>query len=137
MEESFRVDKVSSLLVVLSIHMIKSALCAAGAIAVSATPVLANNLYLNPEWNGGWSGSDFGGGVLDAHVGYEAGAFYIQGGPSVLMPDGGEAETGFSAKTGVSAPVAEKFDVYGEVSFAKYKDLDAGYGLKVGGKYKF
>ncbi len=34
----------------------------------------------------------FGGGVLDAHVGYEAGAFYIQGGPSVLMPDGGEAE---------------------------------------------
>ena len=68
--------------------MIKSALCAAGALFVSAAPVLADNLYLNPEWNGGWSGSDFGGGVLDAHVGYESGAFYIQGGPSVLMPDG-------------------------------------------------
>ena len=128
--------KVSNLLVVLSIQMIKSALCAAGALFVSAAPVLADNLYLNPEWNGGWSGSDFGGGVLDAHVGYEAGAFYIQGGPSVLMPDGGEAETGFSAKTGISAPVSESVDVYGEVSYAKYDNLDAGYGLKVGGKIK-
>ena len=117
--------------------MLKSFACATGAIALAAAPVLADGFYVNPEWNGGWYGSDFGGGVLDAHVGYEAGAFYIQGGPSVLMPDGGEAETGFSAKTGVSAPVAEKLDVYGEVSFAKYDDLDASYGLKVGGKYKF
>lgn len=117
--------------------MFKPALCAAGAVAISAAPAIAGDFYVNPEWNGGWSGSDFGGGVLDAHVGFEEGAFYIQGGPSVLMPDGGEAETGFSAKTGVSAPVAEKFDVYGEVSFAKYDELDAAYGLKVGGKYKF
>lgn len=117
--------------------MLKSFACATGAIALAAAPVLADGIYVNPEWNGGWYGSDFGGGVLDAHVGYEAGSFYVQGGPSVLMPDGGEAETGFSAKTGVSAPVAEKLDVYGEVSFAKYDDLDASYGLKVGGKYKF
>jgi hypothetical protein len=117
--------------------MIKPLFCAASAVALAAAPALADGVYVNPEYNAGWSGSDFGGGVLDAHVGYEAGAFYIQGGPSVLMPDGGEVETGFSAKTGVSAPVAEKFDVYGEVSFAKYQDLDANYGLKVGGKYKF
>lgn len=117
--------------------MIKPFLFAAGAIAFGTAPVLADGFYVNPEYNAGWSGSDFGGGVLDAHVGYEAGAWYIQGGPSVLMPDGLEAETGFSAKTGVSAPVAESFDVYGEVSFAKYEKLDANYGLKVGGKYKF
>ena len=117
--------------------MLKPLLCAAGAVAVSAAPVLADGFYVNPEWNGGWSGSDFGGGVFDAHIGYESGAWYIQGGSSTLMPDAGEAVTGFSAKTGVSAPVAESFDVYGEVSYAKYKDLDAGYGLKVGGKYKF
>ena len=51
--------------------------------------------------------------------------------------DGGNAEVGFSAKTGVSAPVAEKLDLYGEVSFAKYEDIDAGYGLKLGGKFVF
>jgi len=117
--------------------MLKSFACATGVLALSAAPALADGFYVNPEYNAGWSGSDFGGGVLDAHVGYEAGAWYIQGGPSVLMPDALEAETGFSAKTGVSAPVAESFDVYGEVSFAKYDKLDANYGLKVGGKYKF
>ena len=117
--------------------MLKSFACATGVLALSAAPALADGFYVNPEYNAGWSGSDFGGGVLDAHVGYEAGAWYIQGGPSVLMPDALEAETGFSAKTGVSAPVAESFDVYGEVSFAKYEKLDANYGLKVGGKYKF
>jgi outer membrane autotransporter protein len=117
--------------------MLKPLLCAAGAVAISAAPVLADGFYVNPEWNGGWSGSDFGGGVFDGHIGYEAGGFYIQGGPSVMMPDAGEAETGFSAKTGVSAAVSKEFDVYGEVSVAKYDKLDAGYGLKVGGKYKF
>ena len=117
--------------------MFRSFACAASAVALAAVPALADGVYVNPEYNAGFNGSDFGGGVLDAHFGYETGAFYIQGGPSVLMPDGGEAETGFSAKTGVSAPVAEKLDVYGEVSFAKYEDLDANYGLKVGGKYKF
>ena len=118
--------------------MIKSFLSAVGAVAVSAAPALAEGMYVNPEYNAGWYGSDFGGGVLDAHVGYETdNGFYVQGGPSVLMPDGGEVETGFSAKTGISAPVAKKLDVYGEVSFAKYDDLDASYGLKVGGKYKF
>ena len=113
----------------------------ASGVAVSAvalaSPAQADGFYINPEYNGAFSGSDFGGGVLDGHVGFEAGAFYIQGGPSVLMPDGGDVETGFSAKTGVSAPVAENFDLYGEVSFAKYDGFDAGYGVKAGAKYKF
>jgi outer membrane autotransporter protein len=54
-----------------------------------------------------------------------------------LQPDGGDTEVGFSAKTGVSAPVSESIDVYGEVSYAKYENIDAGYGLKLGGKVKF
>jgi phospholipase/lecithinase/hemolysin len=119
--------------------MIK-ALIASGAVvtaSVLASPAQADGFYLNPEWNGGWTGSDFGGAVFDGHVGYEAGAFYIQGGPSWAQPDAGDTEVGVSAKTGVSAPVAEPLDVYGEVSFAKYKDSDANYGLKAGLKYKF
>ena len=113
----------------------------ASGVAVSAaalaSPAQADGFYVNPEYRGVFSGSDFGGGVLDGHVGYEAGAFYIQGGPSVLMPDGGDVDTGFSAKAGVSAPVVEDLDLYGEVSYAKYDGMDAGYGVKAGAKYKF
>ena len=54
-----------------------------------------------------------------------------------MQPQGGDVEMGFSAKTGVSAPVADKIDIYGEVSYAKYENIDAGYGLKLGGKVKF
>lgn len=119
--------------------MIKSLSCAAGALvcALAVAPLAkADGFYVNPEWNGAWSGSDFGGSVMDAHVGYEAGSFYIQGGPSWVSPQGSDTELGFSAKTGVSAPVADRIDVYGEVSYAKYENIDAGYGLKIGGKVK-
>ena len=119
--------------------MIKS-LIVSGAVvsaAALASPVRAGEFYLNPEFNAGWKGSDAVGSIFDGHVGYQSGAFYIQGGPSWAQPDGGDAEVGFSAKTGISAPVAEKFDFYGEVSVSKYPDVDAGYGLKIGGKYVF
>lgn len=118
--------------------MIKRLVFGAAAGALALAPLSARaDWYINPEWNGVWSGSDFGGAVLDGHVGYESGAFYIQGGPSWLQPDAGSTSVGFSAKTGVSAPVSEKLDAYGEVSYAKYDGLDAGYGLKTGVKYKF
>ena len=116
--------------------IVSSAVVGAAALA-SPAQVNAEGFFLNPEYNAGWSGSDFTAGVLDAHVGYESGAFYLQGGPSILMIDGADAETGFSGKTGVSASVSDSVDMYGEISFAKYEDVDAGYGLKVGAKYSF
>jgi len=124
----------------LFLKMIKSLIVSSAVVgaAVLASPAQAEgNFYLNPEYNAGWSGSNFTAGVLDAHVGYESGAFYLQGGPSILMVDGADTEVGFSGKTGLSAAVADNVDMYGEVSFAKYQDVDAGYGLKVGAKYKF
>ncbi len=119
--------------------MIKALIVSSAVVgaAVLASPAQAEGFYLNPEYNAGWSGSNFTAGVLDAHVGYESGAFYLQGGPSVLMVDGADAEVGFSGKTGLSAAVADNVDMYGEVSFAKYESADAGYGLKVGAKYSF
>jgi hypothetical protein len=116
--------------------MIK-ALIGATALSLTGSAAMAGSIYVNPEYNAGWSGSDFGGGILEAHVGYEEGPFYIQGGPAVLMPDGGEAETGFTAKTGISAPVTEDLTAYGEVSIGAFDDVDNTYGLKVGAKYKF
>ena len=119
--------------------MIKALIVSSAVVgaAVPASPAQAEGFYVNPEYNAGWSGSDFTAGVLDAHVGYESGAFFAQIGPSILMVDGADAETGFSGKTGLSGAVAENVDMYGEVSFAKYEDVDAGYGLKVGAKYSF
>ena len=98
------------------------------------------DFYLNPEFNAGWAGSDLGGGCPRRPCGLRVlERFYIQGGPSsYAQPDGGDAELGFSGKTGWFQPlVSESFDVYGEVSFAKFDDVDANYGLKLGGKYKF
>jgi len=111
---------------------------AVGGVAALACPAQAEgNFFVNPEYNAGWVGSDFTAGVLDLGVGYESGAFFAQIGPSILMVDGADAETGFSGKTGLSGAVADNVDMYGEVSFAKYEDVDAGYGLKVGAKYSF
>jgi len=120
--------------------MIKALIVSSAVVgaAVLASPAQAEgNFFVNPEYNAGWSGSDFTAGVLDAHVGYESGAFYLQGGPSILMIDGADAEVGFSGKTGVSASVSDSVDMYGELSFAKYEDVDTGYGLKLGAKYSF
>jgi hypothetical protein len=110
---------------------------AVGALALAPLSARADGFYLNPEFNAGWSGSDFTGSVLEGHIGYEKDGFYVQGGPAVAQPDGGDVEVGFSGKMGIGASVSEAFGVYGEVSAAKFDDADAGFGLKVGGKYKF
>ncbi len=110
---------------------------AVGGVAALASPAQAEGFYLNPEYNAGFSGSDYTGSVLDAGIGYEDGGFYGQFGPSVLWVDGGETEVGFSGKAGVSASVSDSVDMYGELSFAKYEDVDTGFGLKLGAKYKF
>jgi len=117
--------------------LIVSSAVVGAAVLASPAQVNAEGFYLNPEYNAGWSGSNFTAGVLDLGVGYESGAFFAQIGPSVLMGDGVDAETGFSGKAGLSGAVSDSVGMYGEVSFAKYEDVDANYGLKVGAKYSF
>ena len=109
----------------------------ASAIALAGAPAMAESgVYVNPEYNAGFSGSKFAGSSLELHVGYEEGPWYIQAGPA-LANDGSDSEWGMSAKTGLSAAVSEKADLYTEVSYAKFKDSDAGYGIKLGSKYRF
>jgi hypothetical protein len=114
-------------------------LAVASAIALAGAPAMAeglDGLFLNPEYNAGFSGSEFAGSSLELHVGYEEGPWYVQAGPA-LANDSSSSEWGFSAKSGVSAAVGEKTDLYTEVSYAKFKDTDAGYGVKLGAKYMF
>ena len=91
--------------------------------------------YANIEANSGYTGSDYQGTATDLHVGYEGANWYIQGGTTLVQPDGGDNSTELSGKAGASYDVSEALSLYGEVSFISGDDY--GYGTKVGAKYKF
>ena len=109
------------------------------ALALASAPAMAeglDGLYFNPEYNAGFSGAQFSGNSLELHVGYEEGPFYVQAGPAMLN-DTVDSEWGFSGKAGASASLTENMGLYTEASYAKFKDSDANYGLKLGAKYLF
>ena len=120
--------------------MIKSVIAAAAAAPLFATAAIAGP-YVNVETNAGWSGSDYVGAATDLHIGLEGYTgnvgYYIQGGPAIVAPDGGDQDTELSGKIGLSADVTDKLGVYGELSFITNGSDDAGYGSKAGVKYSF
>ena len=123
--------------------MIKSAIALVAAAPLMAAPALAGP-YVNVEANSGWTGSNYNGTVTDAHVGYEgalgeSASYYVQGGASLVSPDGGETDTVPSGKAGLGIAVTERVGAYGEVSFlgSGDSDIDRGYGAKLGVKYSF
>ena len=108
------------------------------ATLIAAAPAMAGP-YLNIEANSGFSGGSYSGTTLDNHVGVEGGSgkvsWYVQGGPSIVSPDGGAAETILTAKVGGGVGVTEALSVYGEISAAF--DTVNSYGTKAGLKYRF
>ncbi|AOV57474.1 hypothetical protein S170810_222 [Synechococcus phage S-CAM1] len=123
--------------------MIKSFFAAGAALSLSAGAAVAGP-YVNVEANSGWSGSDYSGTTTDLHVGYEGalgetGSYYVQGGASLVSPDGGETDTVPSGKAGLGLGLTEALGAYGEVSFigSGDEDIDRGYGAKLGLKYSF
>ena len=58
----------------------------ASVVALAGAPAMAeglDGLYVNPEYNAGFSGASFAGSSLELHVGYEKGPWYIQAGPAL------------------------------------------------------
>ena len=123
----------------------------ASGVAVTASvlgcPAFAGP-YVNVENNAGFAGGDgldmdYVGSVTDFHIGIEGGdsaSWYLQAGPALLSPDGGEADVELSGKIGGSVVVSadEKLSIYGEVSFITVDDFDAAnVGTKIGAKYNF
>jgi hypothetical protein len=108
------------------------------ATLIAAAPAMAGP-YLNIEANSGFAGGSYSGTTLDNHVGVEGGSgkvsWYVQGGPSVVAPEGGDSEVELSGKAGGSVAVSDSVSVYGEVSFITA--AENGYGTKAGLKYKF
>jgi hypothetical protein len=123
--------------------MFKSVFAASAALFASAGAALAGP-YVNVETNAGWTGSEYNGAGTDVHVGYEGafsdtGSFYVQGGATVLTPDGGDSDTVPSGKAGLGLALTDALGAYGEVSFVGSgdEDLDRGYAGKLGVKYNF
>ena len=123
--------------------MIKSVFAAAAALSMSAGAALAGP-YVNVETNAGWTGDDYSGATTDFHLGYEgalgdSASYYVQGGASLVSPDGAESDTVPSGKAGLGFAVTDALGAYGEVSFigSGDDDIDRGYGAKLGVKYNF
>ena len=118
---------------------------AAAAAAVALVPAAAlAGPYVNVEANSGWTGSDYGGTATDLHVGYEgelgeSASYYVQGGATVVSPDGAESDTVPSGKAGLGLALTDSLGAYGEISFVGSgdSDIDRGYGTKLGLKYSF
>ena len=117
--------------------------------AVAASPFLLAGAafagpYVNVEANSGWTGSNYSGTSTDLHVGYEgalgeSASYYVQGGATVVSPDGADSDTVPSGKAGLGFAVTDALGAYGEVSFVGSGDdsVDRGYGTKLGVKYSF
>jgi hypothetical protein len=123
--------------------MFKSVFAASAALFASAGAALAGP-YVNVEANAGWTGSDYTSTTTDLHVGYEgelgeSASYYVQGGASVVSPDGAESDTVPSGKAGLGLGLTDALGAYGEVSFigSGDEDIDRGYGAKLGVKYNF
>ena len=123
--------------------MIKSFIAAAAAAPLFAGAAMAGP-YVNVEANSGWTGSEYNGTTTDSHVGYEGtlgedASWYVQGGASLVSPDGGETDTVPSGKAGLGVALTDALGAYGEVSFigSGDSDIDRGYGAKLGVKYSF
>lgn len=122
--------------------MIKSVFAATAAASSLFAGAAFAGPYVNVEANSGFVGSDYAGTVTDLHVGYEGSAgvvgYYIQGGPSIVSPDGAASDTVFSGKVGGSIAATEQLSFYGEFALATGANgADNGYGTKAGVKFTF
>ncbi len=114
------------------------ALFFAGAASFLAAPAFAGP-YVNIESNSGFVGSDYSSTLLETHVGYEGelggdAAWYVQGGPALVFPDGDDQTTELSGKIGASVGLSELLSVYGEVAAITSKEIDFDADLNVGVK---
>jgi|TARA_B100000085_G_scaffold55385_1_gene48490 hypothetical protein len=123
--------------------MIKSVFAATAVLFTSAGAALAGP-YVNVEANSSFTGANYTGTTTDLHVGYEgslgdAASYYVQGGASLVSPDGAESDTVPSGKAGLGVAVTDALGAYGELSFigSGDSDVDRGYGAKLGLKYNF
>ena len=115
------------------------------AAVLMAAPAIAGPVYYNPEVKSSFKGYDYGKSVIYNDLGFETklgkSKFYLQGGPAVVLPDGGDQTTELHAKSGLKFKVTEKLSGYGEISALTSDKINfkkpLSVGTKVGFKYFF
>ncbi len=112
---------------------------AAGILLASAPAAIAGP-YVNIESNTSILGDDYLGGTVELHKGYEgaigeSSAWYVQAGPALVMPDGGDSDVEFSGKVGASTEISENVELYGEYAFITGEEF--GSAIKAGATYRF
>lgn len=110
------------------------------ASAVAFAPAAIAGPYINVESNSGFLGSQYGGSVLEGHIGAdialnEDAGLYLQAGPAFILPDGGDSDTELSGKAGANVAITEKLGAYGEYGFMTGDELASN--VKLGLKYSF
>ena len=111
------------------------------ASALAFAPAAIAGPYINIESNSGFLGSEYGGSVLEPHIGAdvalnEDASIYLQAGPAFILPQEGDSETELSGKAGVNVAVTEKLGAYAEYGFMT-ADEDLASNVKLGVKYSF
>lgn len=119
--------------------MFKQVLVTAVAAPLLAAPAMAGP-YVYTEVESGWLGSEYEGSAVITRLGYdtelgEDAEVYIEVGPTVLLEDGGSADTRLAVEVGGEVALTEEVAVYGEVEMLT-GNLNE-YGTKVGAIYRF
>ena len=119
-----------------------------GAADVVIVGAGTNQVFLNANDGKGTmvfaTGAQYEGVATELHVGYEGEitegiGYFVEGGATVISPDGEESNTVPSAKIGGSAALTDSLGLYTEINFlgSGDKDLDRSYGAKIGARYSF
>ena len=120
--------------------MLKTLIASGVAVSAAAlgSPALAGT-YANVENNAGYQ-DGFQGSTTDIHIGYKGGdgvyGFYLQGGPALVSPSGGDVDMELSGKIGGSVQASENVSIYGELSFITAEDSPS-VGTKLGVNWNF
>ena len=118
-------------------------------IALAALPMLAAPAmaapYVNIESNSAFTGDNYGGTLIENHIGIEGDlggnvTGYAQVGPAVAIPESGDTEVEVSGKVGINVAATDNLGIYGELWGSTTNGLEIDdflANVKVGLKYTF
>ncbi len=118
----------------------------AAAGVVLAAPAAIAGPYVNTEFKSSWTGSDYSKSTWYNDLGFDtklgkSTKFYLQGGPAIVMPDGGDNSVELHVKTGLKMKLTPSLGAYAEVAALTQDEInfdeDLKLGTKIGLKYYF
>ena len=115
----------------------KNLLIAAAVIAAPSAALAGP--YVQTEASSSFTGDDYSGSKVETHVGYasdlgDSASWYVQLGPTYLLPDAGEESTELGGKVGIKVKMTDNLSGYGEIKGITQNDMDFDQDIKIGAK---